>query len=225
MADRQSTKAEVTCQHCNSVFHVKASWAKDRKYCSRACLHASGRTPCDCLGCGKSFSVQKNQLDRGEGKYCSKKCFLTAITTAQARRCLRCGADFTASLRDVTEGGGKYCSVKCYRDIPVIDRFWSHVQVGAPDECWPWKLGTVGPGYGQFWNGTEHVPAHRFAYESRYGPLGDLLGCHSCDNPPCCNPDHIFPGTYLDNTHDMIQKGRDRFTGRPPKQSSQVEPI
>lgn len=47
------------------------------------------------------------------------------------------------------------------------------------------------------------------AYESSTGdvPAG-LLVCHHCDNPPCCNPAHLFLGTYQDNVDDMMSKGR-----------------
>jgi hypothetical protein len=90
-------------------------------------------------------------------------------------------------------------------------RFWAKVdQSGGPDACWPW-LGyrTLG-GYGH-WHPAKGVKvvASRFAYEDTFGPLPVGYGaCHSCDNPPCCNPAHLFAGTAEDNAQDAQQKGR-----------------
>ena len=47
------------------------------------------------------------------------------------------------------------------------------------------------------------------AYMMSRGPIPDgLLVCHTCDNPPCCNPDHLWVGTNGDNTQDSLKKGR-----------------
>jgi len=53
------------------------------------------------------------------------------------------------------------------------------------------------------------VKAHRFAWETFYGPIpAGMMVLHKCDNPPCCNPDHLFLGTQKDNMRDAKAKGR-----------------
>lgn len=93
----------------------------------------------------------------------------------------------------------------------VAQRFGRLVAKGAPDACWPWT-GNTGAGYGRFKiESYVTVASHRLAYLIGHGvDPGPLLVCHRCDNPPCCNPDHLFLGTSEDNAADMVAKGRQR---------------
>lgn len=63
--------------------------------------------------------------------------------------------------------------------------------------------------YGRHTSGGKKRLAHRVAYERANGPIPQGLEiCHTCDNPLCCNPDHLFLGTHRDNMQDAIRKGR-----------------
>lgn len=78
------------------------------------------------------------------------------------------------------------------------------------EKCWPWKGLIETGGYGIFIANGQHIKAHRFAYEA-YNDCtipDNLLVCHKCDNPLCCNPFHLFLGTAEDNNKDRTLKGR-----------------
>lgn len=99
--------------------------------------------------------------------------------------------------------------------------FWSRVDRSNADGCWIWT-GTLdgNMGYGRFTFGRGgRAPAHRVAFALRHGRIPRLLVCHTCDNPPCVNPAHLWEGTAADNNRDRANKGR---TVRPIRDESRV---
>ena len=92
-----------------------------------------------------------------------------------------------------------------------VRRFWSKVDLsGGPDACWPWRAASQRDGRGIFHVGaTKQLLASRVAFAIATGrdPEAENV-CHRCDNPPCCNPAHLFLGDQAANVHDMRQKGR-----------------
>lgn len=127
-----------------------------------------------------------------------------------------CGKVFTKLRARET-----YCSLRC--------AVWSHIEIKSPDECWPWTGGLVG-GYGagtfagKRYRASRAILAEKMRAEvaaktdAMVGEVRLLEGTqalHRCDNPPCCNPSHIFAGTAKDNMADKIAKGR--WKGESPK--------
>lgn len=94
---------------------------------------------------------------------------------------------------------------------PLAERFSEKVDRRGPDECWPWLASTRAFGHGQISGGPElgrrPIPAHRVAFWLEHGYLPECVR-HTCDNPPCCNPAHLEPGTIRDNRMDMVVRGR-----------------
>lgn len=79
---------------------------------------------------------------------------------------------------------------------------------GGEDACWPWKGYTLPNGYGQTRHAGKKVLTHRLVFFLEHGRWPEPCCLHRCDNPPCCNPMHLFEGTQTDNMNDMTIKGR-----------------
>lgn len=94
------------------------------------------------------------------------------------------------------------------------DQTWRHKILGRIDPtptatgCHEWFGTKTKGGYGIITIGTANILAHRAIHAFSGGDVGAEVVMHTCDNPSCCNPDHLRGGSYADNMQDMHQKGR-----------------
>lgn len=127
--------------------------------------------------------------------------------------CKYCHMAFEARL--TSQGNPpRFCCMTCRnrsRTKPLAERFWPSVDTsGGPEACWPWKGCRKPAGYGLVRDSGRTIVAHHAAFFLTHGRWPDSLVCHRCDNPPCCNPAHLFEGTQAQNMEDMKAKGRGR---------------
>lgn len=134
--------------------------------------------------------------------------------------CHQCGRDFQTWPYRIREGRGRYCSRHCFnisqlgqtRPKPrsLEERFWEKVERRGRDDCWTWLGSKTVDGYGRIGHNGKVRAATHISWEMHHGadfPPG-MLACHSCDNPECVNPAHLFVGSKQDNADDMVRKGR-----------------
>lgn len=150
---------------------------------------------CVCPICGIAFqrtlSEYNTTLKKGSIPHCSKKCVATA------------------SQRKRKEASGM-----------TRERFFALISrepgQGPNGDCWEWQGARTIKNYGKVsWpemceDRVGHIVlCHRVSYTFQVGEIPEGLNvCHECDNPPCCNPAHLFVGTALDNNQDAVAKGR-----------------
>jgi hypothetical protein len=96
-----------------------------------------------------------------------------------------------------------------WKHMPVEERFDRQVMPEPNTGCWFWTGSISTRGYGKCYYNGHHDLAHRVSWQIHRGSIGDgLFVCHTCDEPSCVNPDHLFLGAPKDNTQDMMAKGR-----------------
>lgn len=110
------------------------------------------------------------------------------------------------------------------------ERFWQKVGPADKNGCRLWLASKNRLGYGLFSINHKCVLAHRVAYELIYGVINARLLRHACDNPACCEPSHLVPGTDAENVADCIARGRRHSTagtknGRAKLSDEQVREI
>lgn len=127
--------------------------------------------------------------------------------------CLNCKKEFNATPYAIKKGEGKYCSHHCqmiYRNkinhVDQRERFLLGISTEMNEnDCWIWAKAKDKDGYGQF----DNMRSHRFSYVLFKGEIPvNMIVCHSCDNPSCVNPDHLWIGTHKDNALDRDLKNR-----------------
>lgn len=148
--------------------------------------------------------------------------------------CAWCGARFQRGYNVSAKRAARpqLCGAQCQslwfsamRKTNDEERFCSRVKVGGPDECWVWTGSLKGTAYGWFKLWGRPMPPSRAAYSLSVGsiPSRHEHVCHACDNPPCCNPAHLWLGSAKDNIADMDKKGRRRVAPRRGELSNKAK--
>jgi hypothetical protein len=215
-------KIDLTGKIFGRLTVVKESLKKKRNRPSWDCL-------CDCLN---KINVAGCELRSGETKSCGclrkdlltqdlkgiKFNLLTVIEKSKKRgksssqfwNCIcECGNYHIVSAQHLNMGSVKSCGCWLENNIDneTKERFFKFVEKNK--SCWNWK-GRISKGYGIF-NHSKLITAHRFSYILHNGNIPDKkIICHTCDNPKCVNPKHLYAGTHKDNTNDMLERGRAR---------------
>lgn len=102
------------------------------------------------------------------------------------------------------------------KNLTTEERFFRQVQKHS-DGCWEWLGGKDRDGYPRMRSevdGVLYKKAHRFsvAYFRGEHPVAGQNVCHTCDNPSCVNPDHLYVGSIAENQAEKWAKGRGKVS-------------
>ncbi len=107
-------------------------------------------------------------------------------------------------------------------DESVKERFWA--KVNKTEGCWEWRAGTDRDGYGRLRVEDRTIRAHRIGWALSNGSLPENCVCHTCDNPSCVRPDHLWVGPPRQNNSDRASKGRNRDQTGPRNSQAKLTP-
>ena len=169
--------------------------------------------PATCEACGKAFQALRCKVVQGKGRYCSTTCSGRA-NISRVDRTRKIGPFAADDPRRTKVAQKAIISPEIADNEALVTAFWLKVRGGLPDECWAWTGSVGGDGYGLLRHRGATYRATRLSWQIHNAePLGQQYVCHSCDNPICVNPAHLWAGTQTDNMRDCSRKGRMVFRG------------
>lgn len=179
-----------------------------------------GRSVWECVcDCGNKTKALAHRLKNGSKRSCG---CLKRPNLKSIKKCGACGRDFTKDPRNTWAYWEKarFCSSKCFGTWHAVhseatrktmaEEFIKHFD--TPEHgCWEWKWLRDKDGYGLFpYAKTMHrAPRVALALDGRPVKKG-WYACHTCDNPSCVRPSHLYPGTPTQNAADAMTRGRVR---------------
>lgn len=117
---------------------------------------------------------------------------------------------------------GHSLTAKSVYEESALERFVKKYSV-SDSGCWEWKYPRPDGRANTFFHEGKVQSAYRVSYQLHVGPIPEgICVLHRCDNGLCVNPGHLFLGTYVDNYHDMVSKGRANIARGMGKKSTKL---